>query len=195
MLSLFRRYFERDFMENNALVSGFDETTNDNLKITLTSCDAVQGCIVVTLNGYIDIYTAMFFQTQIEKIVGAGFINLIFDCKNLNYVSSTGIGVFSSLLKNIKLQSGDIILVNMPEKVCEVFQLLGFIQFFQFRQSLEEATSFFRQEVEVEPSIFPMIFSCPVCSKRLKTSSPGRFRCSECKSILAVSDEGKVLVG
>lgn len=182
-------------MENNALVSGFDEATNDNLKITLTSCEALQGGGVITLNGYIDIYTAVFFQTQIEKIIEAGFINLIFDCKHLNYVSSTGIGVFSALLKNIKLQSGDIILVNMPEKVYEVFQLLGFVQLFQFRNTLEEATGFFRQEVESVPSVFPMVFSCPVCSKRLKTTSAGRFRCSECKSILAVDDEGKVLVG
>ena len=84
-------------MDNDALILGFDETTNDNLKITLSSCDVLGGGIIITLNGYIDIYTSMFFQGQIEKIVEAGYINLIFDCKNLNYVSSTGIGVFSSL--------------------------------------------------------------------------------------------------
>mgnify|MGYP003302355185 CR=1 FL=1 len=92
-------------MDNNALVSGFDNTTNDNLKITLSAPDGLREGLVITLNGYIDIYTSAFFQAQIEKIMGAGFINLIFDCKNLDYVSSTGIGVFSSLLKNIKLQS------------------------------------------------------------------------------------------
>lgn len=182
-------------MDNNALVSGFDETTNDSLKITLSPCEKLRGGIVVTLNGYIDIYTSMFFQGQIEKIIGAGYINLIFDCKSLSYVSSTGIGVFSALLKNIKLQSGDIIIVNMPEKVSEVFQLLGFSQFFQFRDTVEDAVGFFHQEDETEAAVFPMIFACPVCSRRLKTPGPGRFRCSECKSILAVDDQGKVLVG
>ena len=83
----------------------------------------------------------------------------------------------------------------MPEKVLEVFQLLGFSQLFQFQDSIENAIGFFHQEVETEVSVFPMIFSCPVCSKRLKTTSPGRFRCSECKSILAVDEQGKVLVG
>lgn len=182
-------------MDNNVLVSGFDNTTNDNLKITLGSPDGLREGIVITLNGYIDIYTSVFFQTQIEKIMEAGFINLIFDCNNLNYISSTGIGVFSSLLKNVKLQSGDITLVGMPGKVYEVFQLLGFVQLFRFYDTLEEALSFFHKEVDTEASGFPMIFPCPVCSKRLKTPSPGRFRCSECKSILAVDDQGKVLVG
>lgn len=182
-------------MDNNALISGFDDTTNDSLSITLSSCEELKDGVIITLNGYIDIYTSQFFQEKIEKIVNAGYINLIFVCKNLNYVSSTGIGVFSSLLKNIKLQSGDIILVEMPEKVLEVFQLLGFAQLFSFRDSVESAIGFFHQEVETEAPVFPMIFSCPVCSKRLKTTSPGRFRCSECKSILAVDEQGKVLVG
>lgn len=182
-------------MDNNALISGFDESTNDSLKIILSPCEELKDGIIITLNGYIDIYTSQFFHDQVQKIVGAGYINLIFDCKNLNYVSSSGIGVFSSLLKNIKLQSGDIILVNMPEKVLEIFQLLSFSQLFHFQETIEGAIKFFRQEVELETSVFPMIFSCPVCSKRLKTTSPGRFRCSECKSILAVDDQGKVLVG
>lgn len=182
-------------MDNNALISGFDESTNDSLKIILSSCQELKDGIIIALDGYIDIYTSQFFQNQVQKIVEAGYINLIFDCKSLNYVSSTGIGVFSSLLKNIKLQSGDIILVNMPEKVLEVFQLLCFSQLFQFRDSIEEAIKFFRQEVETEVSVFPMVFGCPVCSKRLKTTSAGRFRCSECKSILAVDEQGKVLVG
>ncbi len=182
-------------MDNNALVSGFDNTTNDNLKITLGAPDGLREGIVITLNGYIDIYTSAFFQAQIEKIMGAGFINLIFDCKNLDYVSSTGIGVFSSLLKNIKLQSGDIALVGMPGKVYEVFQLLGFVQLFRFYDTLEAALSCFCTEGDTATSVFPMIFPCPVCSKRLKTMTPGRFRCSECKSILAVDEQGKVLVG
>lgn len=182
-------------MDNNSLVSGFDELTNDSLHITLVSDDSFGEGIIIALNGYIDIYTANFFQGQIEKILAAGYINLIFNCKDLNYVSSTGIGVFSSLLKNIKLQGGDIVLVNMPEKVLEVFQLLGFSQLFLFKDSIEEAIAFYHQEVETEEPVFPMIFSCPVCSKRLKTTGSGRFRCSECKSILAVDEKGNILVG
>ena len=182
-------------MDNDALILGFDETINDNLKITLTTCDNLKDGVIITLNGYIDIYTSMFFQRQIEMVVEAGYINLIFDCKNLNYVSSTGIGAFSSLLKNIKLQSGDIVLISIPEKVHEVFQLLGFSQFFHFYNTLDEAISFFRQEADTSTPVFPMIFGCPVCSKRLKATNAGRFRCSECKSILAVDEQGKVLVG
>ncbi|MCP4178729.1 MAG: anti-sigma F factor antagonist, partial [bacterium] len=43
--------------------------------------------------------------------------------------------------------------------------------------------------------IFPKIFRCPICSKKLKASKAGRFRCSECKTILAIDNSGQVFLG
>ena len=103
--------------------------------------------------------------------------------------------IFSAMLKQIKLRNGDIVLVQIPGKVMEVFNLLGFSQLFNFKDSLGAAESFFKQEDSRDSSVFPKVFSCPVCSKRLKTSGLGRFRCSECKSILAVDEKGQVTVG
>ena len=51
------------------------------------------------------------------------------------------------------------------------------------------------KEVEVEEKVFPKIFACPVCSKRLKASKAGRFRCSECKTILAIDNQAQVFLG
>ncbi|MDX9958981.1 MAG: anti-sigma F factor antagonist, partial [Spirochaetia bacterium] len=44
-------------------------------------------------------------------------------------------------------------------------------------------------------SAFPKIFSCPICNKKLKAAKPGRFRCSECKTILAIDNSGQVFLG
>lgn len=43
-----------------------------------------------------------------------------------------------------------------------------------------------------EDNIFPKLFVCATCSKQLKVTKPGRFRCSECKSILSVDSQGKM---
>ena len=63
---------------------------------------------MIILNGYIDTYNSVYFQKQIGKVVATGFVNLIFNCSNLNYVSSTGIGSFTSFLKLVKAKNGDI---------------------------------------------------------------------------------------
>ena len=95
----------------------------------------------------------------------------------------------------IKPKGGDIVLLEIQPKVYEVFQLLGFSQFFNIKDSMQEASMFFKQGAPVADSIFPKIFSCPVCSKRLKATKSGRFRCSECKSILAINPQGQVFLG
>lgn len=180
---------------NNNLVPGFNDEKDDSLKITLEKVSDVENCITIYLNGYIDTYNSSFFQKRIQKVVEADFTNLIFNCTGLNYVSSTGIGSFTAFLKMVKPKGGDVVLLEIQPKVYEVFQLLGFSQFFNIKESLTDAIAFFKQGAPVAESVFPKIFSCPVCSKRLKATRSGRFRCSECKSILAIDAQGQVFLG
>ena len=180
---------------NDSIVPGFDEDKDDTLKISLEKEEAIPNCLYIYMNGYIDTYNSNFFQKKITKVIEAGFINLIFNCSALNYVSSTGIGSFTSFLKMIKPKGGDIVLLEIQPKVYEVFQLLAFSQFFNIKESSEEAVSFFKMGVTVKESVFPKVFACPVCSKHLRATKPGRFRCSECKSILAIDQAGQVSLG
>jgi anti-anti-sigma factor len=71
-------------------------------------------------------------------------MRLIFNCAGLDYVSSTGIGSFTSFLKLLKPKGGDLVLLDIQPKVDEVFQLLGFSQFFAIKKSLEEAIDYCR---------------------------------------------------
>ncbi|HON88240.1 MAG TPA: STAS domain-containing protein [Spirochaetia bacterium] len=183
-------------MTNNDIVPGFDDEKDDSLKIRLQKVDEVENCIAMYLTGYIDTYNSIFFQKRINKAIEAGFNKLIFNCAALNYVSSTGIGSFTAFLKSVKPRGGDIVLFEIQPKVYEVFQLLGFSQFFNIRDSLDDAILFFKQGTTVSTqSVFPKIFNCPICNKKLKAAKPGRFRCSECKTILAIDNQGQVFLG
>jgi anti-anti-sigma factor len=183
-------------MSNNSIVPGFDDEKDDSLKIKLDKVNEVSKCLLLSLTGYIDTYNSNFFQKRIQKAIDNGFVKLIFQCSGLNYISSIGIGSFTSFLKMVKIRGGDIVLLDIQPKVFEVFQLLGFSQFFNIRDSLEDSAQFFDSDQEEgKLSAFPKIVSCPVCYKKLKTVKPGRFRCSECKSIIAIDDNGQVLLG
>ncbi|MBN2737534.1 MAG: anti-sigma factor antagonist [Spirochaetales bacterium] len=181
---------------NNEIVPGFDDDKDDSLKIRLQNFQNISGCLALYLTGYIDTYNSNNFQKRVSKAIDAGFIKLIFHCGGLNYVSSTGIGSFTAFLKAVKPRGGDIVLLEIQPKVYEVFQLLGFSQFFNIKDSLDEAVSFFNKaEDSVKGEIFPKIFKCPICSKKLKATKAGRFRCSECKSILVIDNNGQVSLG
>ncbi|MCX7023606.1 MAG: anti-sigma factor antagonist [Spirochaetes bacterium] len=190
-------------MNNNDIVPGFDDEKDDSLKIRLQRLDQdesgrkkVDNCLALYLTGYIDTYNSNFFQKRIGKAIESGFMRLIFNCSGLNYVSSTGIGSFTAFLKSVKPRGGDIVLLEIQPKVYEVFQLLGFSQFFNIKDNLDDAVNFFQQgDQTASQSIFPKIFSCPICNKKLKAAKPGRFRCSECKTILAIDASGQVFLG
>ncbi|MFO7781418.1 MAG: STAS domain-containing protein, partial [Spirochaetia bacterium] len=165
-------------------------------KIRLQKIDSVDGCLVLYLTGYIDTYNSNFFQKRVNRAVEAGYTKLIFHCSGLNYVSSTGIGSFTAFLKAVKPRGGDLVLLEIQPKVYEVFQLLGFSQFFNIKDNLDEAVEFFKKGgVATESEVFPKIFKCPICSKKLKATKAGRFRCSECKTILAIDNSGQVFLG
>lgn len=181
---------------NNEIVPGFDDEKDDSLKIRLQKMDAVGGCLALYLTGYIDTYNSNYFQKRVTKAIEHGFTKLIFHCGGLTYVSSTGIGSFTAFLKAVKPRGGDLVLLEIQPKVYEVFQLLGFSQFFNIKENLDDAVEYFGSKGGGDKKdLFPKIFKCPICSKKLKATKPGRFRCSECKSIIALDGNGQVFLG
>ena len=179
----------------NATVELTDERI-DNLEIEFQKVGSVPEGVVVSMKGYIDTYNTPAFAKQVQKAVQAGYCRLIFDFSGITYISSTGIGAFTDFLKAVKPRGGDLVLVGMIPRVFEVFQLLGFTSFFNIETSVEEAVEMLkiqsRQGVE---GPFPKIFACPICAKKLRASKAGRFRCSECKSILVIDQAGQVSLG
>ena len=180
---------------NDNLVPGFNEEKDESLKINLERITDISEGLVLYLNGYIDTYNSSFFQKKVSKVVEAGYTKLIFNCSALNYVSSTGIGSFTVFLKTVKPKGGDVVLVEIQPKVYEVFQLLGFSQCFTIKQTSEEVIAYFASGPSKSSDIFPAVITCPICQKKLRAPKPGRFRCSGCRSILAIDKNAEVSLG
>lgn len=176
----------------------------DTLKVTPKTSFNIEGSVVLELEGYLDTYNSKSFQQYVQSVIDEGYKYIIIDCNGLSYVSSTGIGSFTSFNRILLQKKGELVLVRMISKVYEVFKLLGFLSFFKIFATFEEVEQFLKgklggeeptQEEKPEEqanSIFPLQVSCPVCSKGLRFSKPGKFRCPGCKSILSVDDDGNV---
>lgn len=180
-------------MNSDLVVPGFNQQKCEHLEIKLQKIDKGDHCLSVHLTGFIDSYNSQSFQKKILKLIEAGFTKLIFNCRGLTYVSSTGIGSFTALLQCIKNKGGDIVFIEVQPKVKDVFDLLGFLRFFKIAENLEQACRFLQIGKDIEKeNVFPLIFYCPNCSKKLKAHTSGRFRCSECKGIIIIDSRGRV---
>jgi anti-anti-sigma factor len=183
-------------MSNNEIVPGFDDEKDDSLKIHLQKIEDVEGCLVLYLTGYIDTYNSNCFQERVVKAIEADFTKLIFHIAGTNFVSDTEISSYTAFLKAVKPRGGDLVLLEMQPKVFEVYQLLGFSHFFNIMENLDEAVSFFsRRREEANGLVFPRIPKCPICGTKLEGSGAGIRRCSECMTILAIDNAGRVFLG
>lgn len=173
------------------LIEGFFDEQDDSLKIGLEKVGEV---LVVKLTGYIDTYNSNFFSRQMNKVLENGFYKIAFDCSDVSYISSTGIGSFTTILRTVKTHEGELAFYGMLPKVYEIFSLLGFSQFFRILDTLGDAIEFLNAD---NKSDFTEASKkqCPNCKKLLMIKKPGRFRCPGCKSIITINSSKQIFLG
>ncbi len=81
---------------------------------------------IIDISGDLDAHTSVELERAIQDLIDKGRTNIIINFSNLNYISSAGLGVFMSFIDEVRSKGGDIKFSNMPEKIFQVFDLLGF---------------------------------------------------------------------
>ena len=94
---------------------------------------------VVDIKGYLDAHTAPDLESAFSKLLDDKKFKIVVNCKNLNYISSAGLGVFMMFIEEVRKNSGDIKLTSMTPKVYNVFDLLGFPLLYDITQEETEA--------------------------------------------------------
>ncbi|WP_372366399.1 STAS domain-containing protein [Candidatus Uabimicrobium sp. HlEnr_7] len=81
---------------------------------------------IAYLSGFIDIRTVKIFETEsLNPLTAEGSKYLILNFSNVGYMNSTGLGVLVKVQDRYKESDGDLILVNVPQKIFDLFKMLG----------------------------------------------------------------------
>ncbi|MBQ0052022.1 MAG: STAS domain-containing protein [Treponema sp.] len=180
--------------DNEVFISGFDKARDVDLRISLSQDDELPGVLNVVLVGRIDNYNTAFFQEKMKLILQEGHKKLLFRCAALEYVSSSGFGVFANYFPMVKEQGGAFVFIDVQPKVHEVFKLLGFDHLYGVASDKYDVERLFTDAARKTPEVFPKSFRCPSCESALRATKPGKFRCSKCKIIIKVDDDGVVTI-
>jgi anti-sigma B factor antagonist len=97
----------------------------------------------VAVQGFLDAHTVPEMEKVIQNLIHERKYNIIVDFKDLSYISSAGLGVFMSVIGEVKGNNGDIVLMEMPPKIYKVFDLLGFTEIFTIVDTEEAAVQAF----------------------------------------------------
>ena len=98
---------------------------------------------VLALRGELDAHTAPDFEAALQSCLDDGDARLVADGSGLSYVSSAGLGVFMAFVEPARDSGGDLKIAALPERVFEVFDLLGFPTVFDMHETVEEAVAAF----------------------------------------------------
>lgn len=80
---------------------------------------------IVHLSGEIDVYTAPKLKDALLPITEIKGRIIEVDLEHVNYMDSTGLGVFVNALKLSKEHESKLLLVNLHERVLRLFQITG----------------------------------------------------------------------
>jgi len=101
---------------------------------------------ILSLKGYLDAHTAPQLETSFQKELESGHYKLVINFRDLNYISSAGLGVFMQFIEEVRKHEGDIKLANMSKRVYNVFDLLGFPVLFEIFEDEKEALLSFQNK-------------------------------------------------
>ena len=85
---------------------------------------------IIKVSGRVDATTAPELDNKVNECI-EGVSKLVFDFKDMEYISSAGLRVILSAQKKMNTQ-GDRIVKNVSDDVMEVFEITGFLDFLKF---------------------------------------------------------------
>lgn len=84
------------------------------------------GETIVAIAGRVDTITSADLETAVSQVWSQPTITLVFDCAQLEYISSSGLRVVLKAHKQAVAAGGKFILRNLNNEVRSVFDMTGF---------------------------------------------------------------------
>ena len=88
--------------------------------------------ILVTMIGSLDTAAAIEAEQTLKPITEGEGKDILFECKELEYIASSGLRILLDVLKKTKAKGKKVTLRNVNEDIQNVFKITGFINLFEF---------------------------------------------------------------
>ena len=98
---------------------------------------------IVRLSGSLDMYSFPRLETQLSGMFQQGQYGIVLDCRDLDYIGSAGLGALIGFAKQAREHSGDVKLLNVPDRIFKIIELVGFTKVLQVYQTEESALDSF----------------------------------------------------
>ena len=89
------------------------------------------GGLTAVLSGRLDTPAAVKAQQEIVPLLEQADKEIILDCTDLEYISSSGLRLFLTVRKETAAKGGKVIIKNINDEIKKVFMMTGFFNLFE----------------------------------------------------------------
>jgi anti-anti-sigma factor len=93
---------------------------------------------VVQLRGRLDLANSVEFGTLLQGFIGSGETKIVIDCRELKYVSSSGLGTFIAAGKSLG-GNGKLVFAGLSTHLQSLFDMTGIANLFSICETKDEA--------------------------------------------------------
>jgi anti-sigma B factor antagonist len=104
-----------------------------------------EGTYAIRPEGSIDSNTFMTLQTDVESVLEKSPKVIVFDMKDVSYVSSAGVGVVLLAEQSLKPNNGKVLMVNLQPQIKKVFDIVKALPDQQVFGSVEEMDRYLKE--------------------------------------------------
>ena len=99
--------------------------------------------ITLNLKGRLDFASSANLKEEILKLVAEGKNKVILNLAQVDFINSSGLGTLVSILKEVRLAKGRLVLSNLASYVEEIFEITQLSHIFEIFPSEAEARETF----------------------------------------------------
>lgn len=89
--------------------------------------------VTVSLIGRLDTPASLEIAPQMNELTADASGTIIMDCKELTYISSSGLRIFITLRKAAAEKGGKVIVRSISNEIRSVFMMTGFLNLFEIQ--------------------------------------------------------------
>jgi len=100
------------------------------MEVKITEQDNV---MTAALSGRLDTLASQDVMKEIQPMLDHADRTLVLDCKDMSYISSSGLRIFLTLRKAAAAQGGKVVVRGITDDIRQVFMMTGFLNLFEIQ--------------------------------------------------------------
>ena len=98
-----------------------------------------ENAVTAQLSGRLDTAVSQEVAQKLQPVIEDAGKTIILDCKDLSYISSSGLRIFLTIRKAASAAGGKVIVKDINNEIRQVFMMTGFLNLFEIQESATEA--------------------------------------------------------